>query len=152
MHAVDAASRIGNPVEPLTTAAKLDWLRAQRPETFASAAMFHAGAKDYLAWRLTGVHATNPTAASNTGLMDLETRSWDAPVLADIAGMAVAVHANPVGATALGAAILGGRALGWELRPPPHGRRSCSSATSPPAISYAKTLPNEGSFSYSEIP
>lgn len=82
MRAVDAAARLGNPVEPLTTAAKLDWLRAQRPDIFESAGMFHAGAKDYLGWRLTGVHATDPTAASNTGLMDLATRAWDAPVLA----------------------------------------------------------------------
>ena len=82
MRAIDAAARLGNPIEPLTTAAKLDWLRARAPDRFAAMAMAHAGAKDYLAWRLTGRHATDPTSASTTGLMDLATRAWDLPVLA----------------------------------------------------------------------
>ncbi len=82
MRAAGAPGRLGNQVDPLTTAAKLDWLRAEAPGRFDAAAMFHSGAKDYLAWRLTGRHATDAAAASTTGLMDLAAREWDAPVLA----------------------------------------------------------------------
>lgn len=82
MAAIDAAARVGNMVDPLWTAAKLDWLRAEQPARFERAAMLHAGAKDYLAWLLTGRHATDATTASTTGLMALATRQWDATILA----------------------------------------------------------------------
>ncbi len=83
MAGIDAATRLGNHIDPLTCAAKLDWLRAESPDTFA-AAMFHAGAKDFISFLLTGHHATDPTAASTTGLMDLSLRQWDAQILVSL--------------------------------------------------------------------
>jgi len=77
---IGAATRLGNHIDPLMCSAKLDWLRAEAPEKFA-AAMFHAGAKDFVSFLLTGRHATDPTAASTTGLMDLSLRQWDPQIL-----------------------------------------------------------------------
>jgi xylulokinase len=84
MAEIDAAERLGNRIDPLMCSAKLEWLRAEAPDTFA-AAMFHAGAKDFLSFLLTGRHATDPSAASTTGLMDLSRRQWDAQILQSLA-------------------------------------------------------------------
>ena len=85
MARIGAAARLGNQIDPLMCSAKLDWLRAESPDTFAAAAMFHAGAKDVCAFLLTGAHVTDATSASTTGLMDLATRDWDAAILATLA-------------------------------------------------------------------
>jgi xylulokinase len=85
MESLNAATRVGNQVDSLMCSAKLEWLRSEIPHIFADIMMIHTGAKDYVGYRLTGHHATDPTSASTTGLMNLESRTWDAEILADLA-------------------------------------------------------------------
>lgn len=67
------------------TAPKLLWLRKQEPENFARIKKIMLP-KDYLAYRLTGVHATDPSDASGMLLFDVKHRRWSAPML-DICGI-----------------------------------------------------------------
>lgn len=57
------------------TAPKLLWLRENEPESYARIAKIMLP-KDYLVYRLTGVHATDLSDASGTLLLDVEKRSW----------------------------------------------------------------------------
>lgn len=57
------------------TAPKLLWLRTHEPEHFAAIRKIMLP-KDYLAYRLTGVHATDVSDASGMLLLDVERRSW----------------------------------------------------------------------------
>jgi xylulokinase len=57
--------------------AKLLWLQRHHPEALHGSLLF--GAADYLAFRLTGIAATDMTTASTTGLMDLPARRWLSP-------------------------------------------------------------------------
>lgn len=82
LDAIDAATIIGNPLEPLMTAFKIGWLKAAKPERHRAARWFLPGAKDFLALRLTGRSATDPVTATTTGLMDMRARTWSGPVLA----------------------------------------------------------------------
>lgn len=70
LEAVDAAGILGNAPRPLMTAFKLLALGPKGAEWVLP------GSKDYLALRLTGVAATDPSCASTTGLMDIGTRDW----------------------------------------------------------------------------
>jgi len=67
----------GNWFDQATTAAKLLWLKEHEPEVYKSTRVVVSGAKDYVAYRLTGYHATDPTNGSTTGLMNIHTRNWD---------------------------------------------------------------------------
>lgn len=78
---VGLAALAGNAPEPLMTAFKLCALRDEAPHRFAEARWFLAGSKDYLALKLTGRAATDASCAATTGLMDLATRQWSAPLL-----------------------------------------------------------------------
>lgn len=57
------------------TAPKLLWLQAHEPEHFAAIRKIMLP-KDYLAYRLTGVHATDVSDASGMLLLDVARRSW----------------------------------------------------------------------------
>jgi len=57
------------------TAAKIMWLREHQPEVYDRACKF-LQAKDYAAYLLTGVFATDFSDASGTNLFDLERREW----------------------------------------------------------------------------
>ncbi|NLA05583.1 MAG: xylulokinase [Firmicutes bacterium] len=57
------------------TAPKLLWMKEQEPQRFARIAKIMLP-KDYLAYRLTGVHCTDPTDASGMLLFDVKNRSW----------------------------------------------------------------------------
>ena len=60
---------------PIFTAARLQWLRDQRPEAFERA--HHVlSASEWLAWRLTGEIAADPTQAGETLLFELRDRCW----------------------------------------------------------------------------
>jgi len=63
--------------------AKLEWLRARRPEIFRAARWF-LGAKEYLLLRLLGEPFTEPSLATATQLMDLRTLRWDPELLAAV--------------------------------------------------------------------
>lgn len=65
----------GNRATPSCTAAKLLWFQRHQPEMYAATRYF-LQAKDYAAFLLTGVIATDYSDASNTNLFDLETRAW----------------------------------------------------------------------------
>jgi xylulokinase len=63
------------------TAAKLLWVRTHQPEIYAHTHKV-LQAKDYVAYRLTGVYATDYSDASGTNLFDLRARSWSEEILA----------------------------------------------------------------------
>ncbi|KQW78054.1 hypothetical protein ASC89_14680 [Devosia sp. Root413D1] len=73
--AADATAILGNAPRPLMTAFKLLALGPKGAEWVLP------GSKDYLALRLTGVAATDPSCASTTGLMDIGTRDWSAELV-----------------------------------------------------------------------
>jgi xylulokinase len=75
LEAAGAAAVLGNAPEPLMTAFKLLALGARGAERLLP------GSKDFLALKLTGVLATDPSCASTTGLMDIGTRDWSAPLV-----------------------------------------------------------------------
>lgn len=70
LDAAGATAILGNAPEPLMTAFKLRALGAEE------ARWVLPGSKDFLALKLTGVAATDPSCASTTGLMDIGTRDW----------------------------------------------------------------------------
>ncbi len=78
---IDATRILGNAPEPLMTAFKLKWLEAEQPQRFASVRTILPGSKDFLALKLTGVAATDPSCASTTGLMDIGSRDWSGELL-----------------------------------------------------------------------
>lgn len=79
----EAADAIcGNGAEPLMSAFKLAFLRAEQPETCARIAHLLFGPKDYMLLRLTGQLATDAANAATTGLMGLLSRQWSDDLLA----------------------------------------------------------------------
>lgn len=62
------------------TAPKLLWLKAHEPEHFAKIAKIMLP-KDYLCYRLTGVHSTDPSDASGMLLFDVKNRCWSEEML-----------------------------------------------------------------------
>jgi len=82
LDAADATQLCGNAPEPLMTGFKLMWLREHDRERFDAARHFLPGARDFIAMKLTGMAVTDPVCAATTGLMDIETRDWSAPLLA----------------------------------------------------------------------
>ncbi len=63
------------------TAPKLLWVRSHEPAHFARLAKVMLP-KDYLAYRLTGVHSTDYSDASGTLLLDVANRRWSPEMLA----------------------------------------------------------------------
>ena len=78
-------AKTGLPLATYFSGPKLRWLLDETPGLRARAARGEVlfGTIDaWLAWKLTGVHATDPTNASRTLLMDLATLDWDDELLA----------------------------------------------------------------------
>ncbi len=90
----------GNFQDAGSVLAKLRWLTVHSPESLSNSAHLLLGAADYVAFRLSGVAATDSTTASTTGLFDLNTRAMlTADVLnilelSHIARLMPAVHAG----------------------------------------------------------
>jgi len=59
----------------ITTAARVKWLEAHRPDIIKNVRHFGL-ISDWAATRLTGEYFTEPSAGSSTGLFDLAKRSW----------------------------------------------------------------------------
>jgi xylulokinase len=57
------------------TAAKMLWVQSHQPEVYARTHQF-LQAKDYIAYRASGVFATDYSDASGTNLFDLDRREW----------------------------------------------------------------------------
>lgn len=62
------------------TAPKLLWMREEEPENFAAIEKIMLP-KDYLVYRLTGVHATDCSDAAGMLLLDVEQRCWSKEML-----------------------------------------------------------------------
>ncbi|MDY4969812.1 MAG: xylulokinase [Lachnospiraceae bacterium] len=62
------------------TAPKILWMRENEPENFAKIAKIMLP-KDYLAYRLTGVHCTDYSDASGMLLLDVKNRCWSQEML-----------------------------------------------------------------------
>ncbi len=75
------SERTGNIAFAGFTAPKLLWMRACEPELFARIARIMLP-KDYLVYRLTGVHATDYSDASGTLLLDVAHKRWSKEMLA----------------------------------------------------------------------
>jgi xylulokinase len=71
----------GNRVSPAYTAAKLLWIKDNQPEIYRRIDQV-LQAKDYAAFLMTGVLATDFSDASLTQLLDLERQEWSAELLA----------------------------------------------------------------------
>jgi len=77
--------RTGHWPNPVMPAGRLLALAAEDPERYARAAT-HLAVSDWLAFRLCGERATDPSHAAETLLFDLRTRDW-APELAERLGL-----------------------------------------------------------------
>jgi autoinducer 2 (AI-2) kinase len=63
----------------ITAPARFRWLAKHEPDTFARIA--HVGMLgDWIAHRLCGVHATDPSLGSSSGMFDLAKRDWSARI------------------------------------------------------------------------
>ncbi|GAA4617766.1 xylulokinase [Saccharopolyspora hordei] len=69
-----------NRMLPGFTGGKIVWFRENEPELFARTARI-LNPKDYLRLRMTGVHATDVSDASGTGLFDVARRCWSEELL-----------------------------------------------------------------------
>ena len=113
---------ISNPVLTGFTAPKIVWLRNHERETYDKVAKVLLP-KDYIRYKLTGVHATEVSDASGTALFDVAHRRWSQEVLdaADIPRSFMPecaesieitghVHAEAAGLTglAVGTPVVGG--------------------------------------------
>ena len=85
--------RVGGPVHPMYSTAKLRWLRANRPDVFERAKAF-VGIKEYVLRKWTGAHVMDKSVASGTGLYNGVQGDWDDEALV-IAGIR-ADHLPPV--------------------------------------------------------
>lgn len=77
--------RTGLPIHPMGPIYKLLWLQKQQAQLFQKAA-YWVGIKEYLIWRYTGKLQEEQSMAASTGLMNLQTLTWDPKLLA-IAGV-----------------------------------------------------------------
>jgi xylulokinase len=68
-------SLTGCNLDPGHVAAKISWLAANEPEVDAEAAVF-APPGAWVAWRVTGTLAVDPSNASSFGLLDPRSRDW----------------------------------------------------------------------------
>ena len=92
----------GTRITPSCSAAKFLWIQRHQPGIYDRTHLF-LQVKDYAAFLLTGVFATDYSDASNTNLFDLEARAW-------AVDMAEAVGLNPAKLPRLlpSTAIIGG--------------------------------------------
>ena len=86
----------GTRITPSCSAAKFLWIQRHQPEIYDRTHLF-LQVKDYAAFLLTGVFASDYSDASNTNLFDLEARAWATDLVASIrAGSGQAAAALPV--------------------------------------------------------
>lgn len=90
-HAAEIATRSGLPLDCYFSASKLRWLleNATDARPLAKTGRLGLGTTDsYFIERLTGRYATDPTTASRTSLMNLQSCEWDSR-LGDIFGVPI---------------------------------------------------------------
>jgi autoinducer-2 kinase len=69
----------------ITSPPRLRWLAAHRPEVLERAASLGL-ISDWITYRLSGVHVTEPSCGSSSGLFDLAARAWS-PEIAELCGV-----------------------------------------------------------------
>lgn len=69
-------ARSGLSLQPIFSLCKLLWLKAHAPDAWRRAVRFHLVA-DYVAFKLSGVSATDVSLASRTLALNLHERRWD---------------------------------------------------------------------------
>lgn len=74
------SSYTGNIAFAGFTAPKILWMKRHEPEKFDRISKIMLP-KDYIAYRLTGVHCTDPSDASGTLLFDVENKCWSKEML-----------------------------------------------------------------------
>ncbi len=82
------SDRTGNIAFAGFTAPKLLWMQKNEPENFARIAKIMLP-KDYLVYRLTGVHCCDPSDASGTLFYDVKNRCWSAEMM-ELCGISAA--------------------------------------------------------------
>lgn len=87
----------GHRLNPTYSLSKIMWVRDHEPEAFAATRKFLL-AKDFVAYRLTGVLATDPSDASSTNAFDQAAGTWS-DELRDAAGLDVALFPDIVPST-----------------------------------------------------
>lgn len=83
--AVRAAAGRTPSIDAIMTVSKIRWLHENRPEIMRKARRFLL-LPDYIAYRLTGLAATDPNTASSTGLLPADGDQYD-PTVLNIAGI-----------------------------------------------------------------
>jgi len=73
--------KTGLNISPVFSAIKMAWLRQNRPDVWAATHKL-LGVQDWVLFGLTGRYVTDHSLASRTNLLDLQTRHWDAGLLA----------------------------------------------------------------------
>ncbi|MEP0914950.1 xylulokinase [Leptolyngbya sp. GB1-A1] len=92
--------RTGNPAVTGFQLPKIIWLCSEEPEAYARTQQVLLP-KDYLGYVLTGEWFTEPSDASGTGCLHLETRQWDEEVLQAL-GVSVDLFPAVIESTAIG--------------------------------------------------
>ena len=76
-------SLTGLPLQPIFSLCKILWIREHQPETFARTATW-LNTADYIAFRLSGIPATDYSLASRTLAFDLHRRQWANDLLSEV--------------------------------------------------------------------
>ncbi len=104
----------GHQLNPTYSLTKLMWIRDAEPEVFGRARHFCL-AKDYLAFRLTGELATDPSDASSTNAFDQSARRWSDELI-EAAGLPHGLFPEVVEATTVVGSVQGAAAEATGLR------------------------------------
>jgi gluconokinase len=75
----------GCPAHPMYPLYKILWLKENRPGLYQEAWRF-VSAKEYVLWKLTGELVVDPSIASGSGLLQVQTLRWS-PLALEIAGI-----------------------------------------------------------------
>lgn len=75
----------GCPAHPMYPLYKILWLKEKRPALYQEAWRF-VSAKEYVLWKLTGKMVVDPSIASGSGLLEVETLRWS-PLALETAGI-----------------------------------------------------------------
>jgi xylulokinase len=93
----------GHRLNPTYSLSKVMWVRDHEPEAFGRARTLLL-AKDFVAYRLTGVLATDPSDASSTNAYDQVAGEWSAPLI-DAADLPRSLFPDIVASTAVVGAV-----------------------------------------------
>jgi len=89
----------GHRLNPTYSLSKIMWVRDHEPEVFGRTRSFLL-AKDFVAYRLTGVLATDPSDASSTNAFDQSAGEWSAELI-EAAGLPRSLFPEVVASTAV---------------------------------------------------